>query len=362
MSNLKIFTLPCNNDGCTHYRINKPYKGMNDNGIIFFEQKDMESPEALEYLESADYILCRQYHDKVVKIIDNLFNSKEAKKQGKKMPKIILDIDDDVFDIDPYNEAYKVFGNKEVKHGDKWLWQDKVNIDIEKNKAYRESLKWLIKRADVLTVSTERLKERYKEFNNNIIIVPNAIDPKDWIVPNFKEKEEIRIGWSGGVSHYTDWYPIRKDIERIMKEYPQVKLCIAGAMFEGIFKNIDKDRVETWHWVDPTGHGYRMGMMDLDIAIIPLADTPFNANKSCIKFYEFSALKIPTICSNVAPYSDEAPKESLTNNFYESIKSLIENADKEMGEKNYKWVMANRNQEQISKELYNKLKDYAGKS
>ena len=357
MSNLKIFTLPMGNDGCSHYRINKPYKGMNDDGIIFFEQKDMESPEVLQYLENADYILCRQNHGKSIEILDKLFNSEEAKKQGKKMPKVILDMDDYVFDIDPYSESYKIFGTREVKHGDKWLWKNKVNIDIKANKDYTESLRKFIKRADILTVSTERLKKTFRKYNDNIIVVPNAIDKDDWIVPNFKEHNEIRIGWSGGVSHYRDWFTVKDDIERIMKEYPQVKLCIAGAMFEGIFKNIDKNRIESWKWIDPTGHGYRTSMMDLDIAIIPLDDSEFNANKSCIKFYEFSSLKIPTLCSNVAPYSDEAPTESLTDNFYESIKYLIENPKEreKLGNKNYQWIKENRSQESISKKLRKEL-------
>jgi glycosyltransferase involved in cell wall biosynthesis len=194
-------------------------------------------------------------------------------------------MDDDVFDIDPYNEAYGVFGTKEVKHGNQWLWKDGINFEIKGNQKYLDSLKKLIERADILTVSTERLKENYSRYNKNVIVVPNAIDQKDWVVPNFKEHKEFRIGWTGGTSHYKDWFTIKDDIERIMAEYPQAKLCIAGAMFEGIFKNISRDRVEFWNWVEPTGHGYRVAMMDLDLAIIPLENTPFNANKSCIKFY-----------------------------------------------------------------------------
>lgn len=351
---MKIFILPVNSDGCTHYRINKPYKALNDKGVIFFENKDLETPEALQYLEECDYILCRQYHDKSIKVLDNLFNSKGANEEGKtKKLKVILDMDDYVFDIDPYSESYGVFGTEEIKHGDKWLWKDGDNINIKKNREYNESLKWFLRRADILTVSTERLKERYKIYNDNIVVVPNAIDPKDWIVPNFKKHKKIRIGWTGGNSHYKDWYGIKDDIERIMKEYPQIQLVIGGSMFEGIFKNIDKDRIEYWNWIDPTGHGYRVSMMDLDLAIVPLESSLFNSNKSCIKFYEFSALKIPTICSDVAPYKDECPDESLAYRFYPRLKHLIENTKeaKELGEKNYKWVMANRNQNKISDNL-----------
>lgn len=266
-------------------------------------------------------------------------------------------MDDDVFDIDPYSDAYVLFGKKEVKHGDKYLWKDGVNINIKANINYLNNLEKFLARADIVTVSTERLKEKYSKYNSNIIVVPNAIDEKDWVVPNFKDHEEIRIGWTGGTSHYSDWYEIKDDIERLAKEYPKIKFVIGGTKFDGIFKNIDPKQVEYWGWVDATGHGFRVAMMDLDLAIIPLKDSSFNSNKSCIKFYEFSSLKIPTICSNVPPYSDEAPQESLSNNFYESVKYYIENKEKakEMAEKNYQWVKENRNQDKISKELHNKL-------
>jgi len=353
---MKIFVMPMANEGCSHYRINKIYKLMGDSQIIFFQDKDLESERSLKYLEESDYVLCRQYHDKaILKVLDPLFNHPDSAR--KKPLKVILDMDDDVFNIDPYSDAYRVFGVKEVKHGNEWLWKDGGNIDIEGNKEYQRSLKSFLMRADIVTVSTERLKQTYSKYNKNIIVVPNSIDPKDWVVPNFKEHDEIRIGWTGGLSHYSDWYDIKDDIKRIADEFPQVKFVIGGIKFDGIFKDINPDQVEYWGWVDATGHGYRVAMMDLDLAIIPLRKSDFNANKSNIKFYEFSSLKIPTICSNVPPYSDEVPEDCLTNNFYESIKYFIENKDKakEIAERNYNWVKENRNQENISKWLYELL-------
>ena len=355
---MKILAMPMENDGCSHYRINKPYKAMDDKEIIFLQNKDLETPEALTLLEESDYVLCRQYHDKaILNILDPLFSHPDSKR--KKPLRVILDMDDDLFDIDPYSDCYQIFGTKEVKHGDQWLWKDGVNINIQDNKEYLKSLEKFLRRADIITVSTERLKKRYSEFNNNIVVVSNAIDVKDWIVPHFEPHSEFRIGWTGGISHYSDWYEIKEDIEKIAKEFPQVKFVIGGVKFDGIFKNIPNEQIEYWDWVDATGHGFRTAMMDLDIAIIPLKNSEFNSNKSCIKFYEFSSLKVPTICSNVAPYSDEAPKESLSNNFYETIKYYINNQEKakEMAENNYKWVMENRNQKEISKDLYKKLYD-----
>ena len=136
---MRILAMPMENDGCSHYRINKPYKAMDDKEIIFLQNKDLETPEALKLLEESDYVLCRQYHDKaILNILDPLFSHPDSKR--KKPLRVILDMDDDLFDIDPYSDCYQIFGTKEVKHGDKWLWKDGVNIDIQDNKEYLKSL------------------------------------------------------------------------------------------------------------------------------------------------------------------------------------------------------------------------------
>ena len=79
--------------------------------------------------------------------------------------------------------------------------------------------------------------------------------------------------------------------------------------------------MNTGDWVDATGHGFRRAMMDLDLAIIPLKEiVSLTLISLVLSFMSLAPLKIPTICSNVPPYSDEVPNESLTITFYETIK------------------------------------------
>ncbi len=348
---LKIAVMPMADDGCSHYRINKPYKEMERLGLAqveFFKSADLETDRFMDYLNKCDLVVCRAYHSKaILDVIDTYFDVK-----------VLVDIDDDLFDIDPYNESYSAHGTKEVKHGNKWLWKHLVNINIMENKAYLNSVKKLLKRADIISVSTERLKEKMLEYNKNVIINFNAIDSKDWIYRDIKKSDEIRIGWTGGASHYKDWLTVQDDIIKIMKEYPQVKLVIGGIMFEGVFKKIPKERIEYYDWVRPEAHGFRTALMNLDIAIIPLEYSQFNSNKSCIKFYEFSSLKVPTICSNVPPYSDEVPVELLFEDLYSKIKPFIENKNvrDKIGDIQYNWVMKNRDLKKVTEELYNNIK------
>lgn len=128
----------------------------------------------------------------------------------------------------------------------------------------------------------------------------------------------------------------------IFEKYPQVKLVIMGNLFPGTVKRLPKDRIEHHEWVDVQAYHYKMTLLDFDIALIPLRDSEFNRNKSCIKFVEASALAKPSVVSYVSPYK-EAMLEDASNGIFiehnnplswiEGISMLIEDEKlrKDMG-------------------------------
>ena len=106
-----------------------------------------------------------------------------------------------------------------------------------------------------------------------------------------------------------------------------------------------------------------MASLNLDIAIIPLADTEFNHSKSCIKWYEFSSLGVPSLVSNVTPYKDEIQNNALAYNsseeFVQMLSDLIEdkNLREHLGNNACEWVKANRDLADTSKhyiQVFNK--------
>jgi glycosyltransferase involved in cell wall biosynthesis len=341
----KIFTMTATPGGCWYYRVKKPYEELN---AVFLKPSDFESGWLPEELKKRPVIICRTNHAKaILNTIDRYFPG----------CKVILDLDDDVFNVSPYNDNYEFYGTKEVKHGDKWLWKDGQTIKIAANQLEMDYIRKLIARADALTVSTPRLAKRFN--HPNIYINYNAIDLKEWRkVKLQRAKKEFRLGWSGSPSHYIDWADIQGQLAELMKRYPDVKLVIAGAKFDGTLKGIDPQRIEHWNWVLPEAHPYRSALLDLDMAIIPLADDEFNACRSCVKWYEFSALGFPTIASAVPPYSDEMPKEQLFTDLLPVFDRFYkdENLRRETADKQYLWVQKNRNQKEISRQLLSHIR------
>jgi len=190
----------------------------------------------------------------------------------------IFDCDDLIEVVPPKHPSYKMVQDKK-------FWRD---------------FKALLKKVDLVTVSNNRLYERYKKYNKNIVVLPNFI-PDYWERPDNRiENRKIRIGWAGGLSHQEDLDFIAPVVKKIIQKYPQVKFVYTGGggwtsnnpdqvyrFGEDHFKDIPIDRrefstgsrVETW----PD----KLNSMNLDIALAPLDENEFSKHKTHIKYFEY---------------------------------------------------------------------------
>jgi len=345
---MNILSMQVGRDGCSGYRIKNPLNEIKrQDGDVFILSGDEQADELLDLVNGADIILFRQQHIKIFNFI------KEKIDCTNKL--LVVDMDDDMYNISPFSNSYKGAGIEEVEWEGKKLWEDgKAGFDIKRNKKFLEGTTAMLRQADMIICTTEELKNRlYKETKNkNIKVLPNAIS-EHWQKWNLKANRNIRIGWTGGSSHYIDWHTIKKPLKNIFKNNSGLKLVLQGCKWDGTIKDIP---YEFHDWIDFEGHPYKTASLNLDIAIIPLADNDFNHCKSCIKWYEFSSLGIPSIVSDVVPYSEEVKNKSLTykteKEFEDGLQKLIDDKKlrKEIGEKSRKWVKRHRSLENIAKE------------
>jgi len=355
---LNILIAPINDDGCSSYRIKNPYKAMKSEEVdVLFIDNKTSGEDLLSLVGGADIIVFRQQHYKLMKmIIDKQLSQ----------AKLVVDFDDDIFNMCPYTDAYRVFGLEEVTHEGKKLWEDGKNgFDIAKNKAEADRSVEMIKNADLVTVTTDYLADVMKEIGaKETAVLDNAIDLKHWKKWDLKKKKEIRIGWTGGATHYIDWYTIKDSLKNVFDKYKdsdyKLRLVIQGCKWDGVLKGIN---YEYHDWIAFEGHPYKTASLDLDIAIIPLVDTKFNRSKSAIKWYEFSSLGVPSVVSNVLPYSEEISESTAMpyntpEEFEEQLCKLIENEKlrRKIGNNAYKYVRNNKDLKGTAKQYINILK------
>jgi glycosyltransferase involved in cell wall biosynthesis len=92
-----------------------------------------------------------------------------------------------------------------------------------------------------------------------------------------------------------------------------------------------------------------MGMYShADIMLVPLEDSEWHGCKSNLKLLEAACKKIPVICSDVEPYSnDDAPVlwVEKQSDWYKHMNFLINNPKEciNLGNKLYEWAIKNYN-------------------
>jgi len=195
-----------------------------------------------------------------------------------------------------------------------------------------ECLKANIEGADLVTVSTEPLKKLLSEYNDNIAVIPNTIDPRlfDW--PEM-EKDHIRVGWAGSSTHVRDVEPAMKGMKLALDEWnrraehdagrsskkrreagqdPSADICRPAVM-----GHLGRLAARLWQgeqifWQPPVSFDqyYRhLHGLALDIGLAPIREHVFNKCKSDIKFQEYSAMNALTIATDYGPYADTIKHE-----------------------------------------------------
>lgn len=268
-----------------------------------------------------------------------------AQKYGKK---VVIDCDDNYLDIPESNLLYDRF---------------------KKTKKDRAILSTIMSLADIITTTTEPLRDRFFQhfkdvhgIEKNIQIIPNFNDIKDWNFTPEQKSSNILIGYTGSNSHHDDLRLVLPTMVDIMKKHQNVRFQLLGVVGKNdinrVFAGIPMDIMDRMDLVGATEtfkeYPEWLSKQKWDIGIAPLVDTPFTRAKSHIKWLEYSMYKIPVIASRVYPYfMDINGKQTIIHNetgmlarpkdWFKMLDELILNKDKreKLGINAYNFVKEN---------------------
>lgn len=164
-------------------------------------------------------------------------------------------------------------------------------------------IKWMLKEADLVTVSTKALKETITKLTGRpVLVLPNLID---WDLFDAKPRrtiEQFNFIVSGTPTHQRDWSIIEEPIKDILSKYQQrVSVTFFGELPPYLADHPAAKAL-------PFQPGYiqyaeQLKQLDIHAALVPLEDTRFNHSKSNIKWLEYSAAGICGIYSDLEPYN-----------------------------------------------------------
>ncbi len=229
---------------------------------------------------------------------------------------------------------------------------------------------FLLRSVDVVTTTTDTLAGHLRNWNPNVTVIPNSVDPEEWTCES--RSGEARIGWTGSPTHFLDLALAMDAIREVQKKIPFTfvlqGICLESTLEEmvtaletrwgqSLFKTplgksikyfmskLSGIRYEFHPNVPIDEHPRKVCDLKLDIGIAPLQDDKFNRHKSCIKYYEYAMSGAVTLASQVVPYSTEVPITAKNNR--ESWKRKLEEvlqADRaKLLREQRDWVLTHRN-------------------
>lgn len=176
----------------------------------------------------------------------------------------------------------------------------------------------LIRMADLVTCTTERLASEIYKHNTNVHILANAMDMN---YPGCKvdrsHESDYIFGYLGGHTHYKDLRHIRGVQSELTRNISGYKFRLFGYIhgdkeyesYADIMSDNGKSKnfslykgADIWNY--PQFYNY------LDCSLVPLEDSFFNSMKSPLKLIEAGFFSKAVIVSPVAPYDEIITKDN----------------------------------------------------
>jgi glycosyltransferase involved in cell wall biosynthesis len=237
---------------------------------------DGRTGSSLRSLLDCDVVhVFRRYDRSVIKYVEEL----RARGVG-----ITFDNDDDIRLAPKESESYKKFG------GARGVQNFQAQLHM-------------MRRAHIVTTTTERLAERFgAEHDGPIEVIPNYLADQQF-ERGPRNTEGIVIGWVAGLEHIADArrLKITQVLQRVMERRPEVRVVTMGV-------RLDLDAARYTHHKYIPLHELGAHVRKFDIGIAPLSDIPMSYARSDIKVKEYSAVGVPWVASKRGPYEALNPK------------------------------------------------------
>jgi glycosyltransferase involved in cell wall biosynthesis len=272
---LYVFGIPRGPDGGGYYRLYLPLRHMEKHGHTV-----TLPPVQMKAMWLPDWDVLAGKVDVLVGQTITFKHGMDLWEEAAGHTRLVYELDDNVFAVHPDNPVRAV-------------WE---------KPGTREVAAYCMSMADLVTCSTEPLAEQLRQYNPNVIVLPNSINA-DQLTLERPRRDHVVVGWAGSPSHSEDLKGIAGSVRSVLTQHPGVELHLIGTDYLSLFGRRDGRFTGRFTaWQDDIWDYYRT--IDFDIGLAPLAPTGFNAARSHIKALELAALGIPVIASDAEAYRE----------------------------------------------------------
>lgn len=199
---------------------------------------------------------------------------------------VVVELDDDFMQLDPRNTAWHA-----------------VQPHLNQESNYRW-LRQAIERADLLTVSTPRLRDIFATKHREPIVLPNYLPMHAYSDRGHQRAVSPIVGWSGAISTHPNDLPEAGAVRRVMPLAGGFHVVGTGQGVQRQLGLTEATPFTSSGWV-PIDE-YHAALDAIDVGIVPLKPSRFNEAKSWLKGLEFAGRGIPSVASPTGPYAQLA--------------------------------------------------------
>lgn len=189
-----------------------------------------------------------------------------------------------------------------------WLVLDSNAASRELPKDVKRRIKTAISHVDTVTVTTDYLAKTVRDAfrAKDVRVIPNHLPARfineaeagrRAVSQSASPAHKPRIGWSGSLSHADDVAFLKEVIPFFGNRVQWVFHGLLPAWLDSANPNI-----EYHDFVPLAEYPRKLGGLNLDLALAPLADNAFNLNKSPLKLLEYGACGYAVLADKTGPY------------------------------------------------------------
>jgi O-antigen biosynthesis protein len=257
-----------------HVRIIQPFELLRDAGVL--EGHVVESlPHLAEFTRyNPDVIVMQRAidHDRLsamqrMKVFSNAFK--------------VFELDDNLLEL-PVDHPYRKFQPEDAQ----------------------ETLRLALQFVDRVLVSTPALANLLGDRHSHIQVLENRLLAAAWSQLSSRRQrgQKPRVGWAMDMD--------LSAFEGVVKAFAEdVEWVFIGSISEHFRPYATQFSRRTSPYLYPS----TLAALDLDLALVPMTQSPFNDCKSHLPLLEYGACGIPVICSDVPAYQGDLPVTRVKN-------------------------------------------------
>ncbi|OIQ90351.1 chondroitin synthase [mine drainage metagenome] len=285
----RILVHPADREGCGEYRIISPMRALNRAGMTQgWETMRLFEPAEMQRMDPDVLVVQRQMEWPQIEAIE-----RHGRYHGAFR---VFEIDDLITNL-PVKSVHKA----------------QIHKDIAKRFRKAAGL------CNRLVVATEPLAQAYAGFADEVVVCPNHVEGARWghLQPPRAERAKPRVGWAGGIGHTGDLELIADVVRDTAAEVDWVFFGMCPDSLKGVVKEFHPG-------VPLDQYAAKLASLDLDLAVAPLEDNPFNDAKSHLRLLEYGILGYPVICSDLTPYQGDFPVTRVANRYRDWMRAIRE--------------------------------------